>query len=407
MPATKRDYYEVLSVSRTASEEEVKKSYRRLAMKYHPDRNGGDVEAEQKFRECAEAYEVLSDAQKRRRYDQFGHEGVRGQAHDFSHVDVADIFSMFEDIFGFAGGRPGRRGSVGGGGGARRMAAGMDLETQLELTLEEVAAGVEKTLEFQRQEVCDVCAGHGMKPGAKVKVCPTCQGQGRVAQQGFGGMFRMVTACPQCRGRGQLIEPKDVCVTCSGSGRTKKKRVVQVRIPSGVHEGQAVRLPGEGEPGEPGAPAGDLLCYITLKPHPTFSRHNNDLVCQVPVTITQATLGATIDVPTLRSGEKPEPARNNGDGASGESPATAKLQIPAGTQHGEVFKLKGKGLPDVRSYRAGDQIVQVLVEIPRKLTERQRELLVEFARTEEDSQLESSSMPHRKSFVEKLKAMIG
>ena len=400
MPATKRDYYEVLSVSRTASEEEVKKSYRRLAMKYHPDRNGGDSEAEQKFRECAEAYEVLSDPQKRRRYDQFGHEGVRGQAHDFSHVDVADIFSMFEDIFGFAGGRPGRRGNVGSG---RRVAAGMDLETQLELTLEEVAAGVEKTLEFQRQEICETCAGQGMKPGAKPKPCPTCNGQGRVAQQGFGGMFRMVTACPHCRGRGQLVEPRDVCGTCGGNGRTKKKRVVQVRIPAGVHEGQAVRLPGEGEPGEPGAPPGDLLCYITLKAHAVFSRHNNDLVCQVPVTFTQATLGATIDVPTLRLPEKAEVAGTNGEATS----AAGKLTIPAGTQHGEVFKLKGKGLPDVRTYRRGDQIVQVLVEIPRKLTDRQRELLEDFARTQEDSQLEPGAMPQRKGFVEKLKAMIG
>src|SRR5688500_15656693 len=181
MPVTKRDYYEVLSVSRTASEEEVKKAYRRLAMKYHPDRNGGDAEAEQKFRECAEAYEVLGDAHKRQRYDQFGHEGVRGQAHDFQHVDVSDIFSMFEDIFGFAGaggmGGRARRGTVGGG---RRAAAGMDLETQVELSLEEVASGVDKTLEFQRQEICKTCSGQGVKPGAKPKSCPTCNGQGRV-----------------------------------------------------------------------------------------------------------------------------------------------------------------------------------------------------------------------------------
>jgi molecular chaperone DnaJ len=217
-------------------------------------------------------------------------------------------------------------------------------------------------------------------------------------------MFRMVTTCPHCRGRGQLAEPKDVCGTCGGGGRTKKSRVVQVRIPAGVHEGQAVRLPGEGEPGEPGAPAGDLLCYITLKAHPVFSRHNNDLVCQVPVSFTQAALGASIDVPTLRPAAT-EPA-SNGDGKH-ESPATAKLDIPAGTQHGEVFKLKGKGLPDVRTYRRGDQIVQVLVEIPRKLTERQRELLEQFVETEDESVHKHGAMPHRKSFLEKLKGMIG
>lgn len=420
MPVIKRDYYETLSLTRTASEEEIKKAYRRLAMKYHPDRNGGDAEAEQKFRECAEAYEVLSDARKRQRYDQFGHEGVRGQAHDFSHVDVTDIFSMFEDIFGFGGaggiGGGGGRGRRGSAGGARRVAAGMDLETQIELTLAEVGSGVEKTLEFQRQEICQTCAGQGVKAGAKPKNCPTCGGQGRVAQQGFGGMFRMVTTCPHCRGRGQLVEPKDVCGTCSGSGRTKKTRVVQVKVPAGVHEGQAVRLPGEGEPGEPGAAAGDLLCYITVKAHSVFSRHNNDLVCQVPISFTQAALGATIEVPTLRveegdDGAAAESMNGRAKRRNDKSPApAAELVIPAGTQHGEVFKLKGKGLPDVRAYRRGDLIVQTLVEIPKKLTERQRQLLEQFAHTEEESggkQGSLDAMPQRRGFLEKLKDMIG
>jgi molecular chaperone DnaJ len=373
---TKRDYYEVLSISRTASEDEIKRAYRRLAMKYHPDRNNGDgrEEAELKFKECSEAYEVLSDSDKRRRYDQFGHSGVQG-GHDFSHMDVGDIFSMFDDIFGGAFG-----GAARGGGAARagnRPSRGFDLETQVELTLAEVASGAEKTIEFEKQDLCDACKGTGARPGSQPVVCVQCGGQGRIAQQGFGGMFRMVTTCPNCRGRGSVV--KDHCGSCGGSGRQLRKRTVTVRIPPGVHEGQAVRITGEGEPGEgPGAPPGDLHCYIAVKPHPIFSRHNNDLVCQFPISFTQAALGATVEVPTLKGPEA--------------------MDIPSGTQHGEVFKLKGKGLPDVRSHRAGDELVQVLVEVPKRLSERQRQLLHEFAETEEGMQ-----MPQRKGFLDKLK----
>lgn len=371
MAVTKRDYYEVLGVARTASEEEIKRAYRRLAMKYHPDRNNGDASAEVKFKECAEAYEVLSDDGKRRRYDQFGHQGVQG-AHDFSHMDVGDIFSMFDDIFGGLGGGAGGRAS----GGRQRAQRGFDLETQVELTLQEVATGAEKTIEFEKQDHCEVCKGSGAKPGSSPVVCVQCGGQGRVAQQGFGGMFRMVTTCPNCRGRGSVV--RDHCPSCGGSGRQLRKRVVTVRIPAGVHEGQAVRIAGEGESGEQGAPAGDLHCYIAIKPHALFSRHNNDLVCQFPITFTQAALGGMVDIPTLKGQEQ--------------------MEIPAGTQHGEVFKLKGKGLPDVRSHRMGDELVQVLVEIPRKLTEKQKHLLREYAATEEGTVL-----PQRKGFLDKLK----
>ena len=395
MPAVKRDYYETLSVTRTAGDEEIKKSYRRLAMKFHPDRNGGDAEAEHKFREAAEAYEVLSDPQKRRRYDQFGHEGVQGAARDYQQADISDIFSMVEDLFGF-GGVGSRAGPRSGG---RRVAAGMDLETQIELTLEEVAVGVEKSLEFQRSETCDVCDGGGVKPGAKAKTCPTCGGQGRVAQQGFGGMFRMVVACPTCRGRGQTVDPGDTCPNCRGEGKVRKKRVVQVKVPAGVHEGQAVRLAGEGEGGDgPGAPPGDLLCYISVKQHAVFSRHNNDLVCQVPVSFTQAALGATVDVPTLRM---------TADREDKKIP-TEPLDVPAGTQHGEVFKLRGKGLPDVRGLRRGDLLVQALVEVPKKLTDRQRKLLQEFAETEDGARTvdRHAAMPQKKGFLDRLKAMI-
>jgi molecular chaperone DnaJ len=374
---TKRDYYEVLGVPRTSGPDEIKRAYRKLAMKYHPDRATGDkAAAEVKFKEAAEAYEVLSDAERRQRYDQFGQAGLGGQ-HDFSHMDVSDIFSMFNDILG--GGLGGMGGFGGAGRGGPGVQRGFDLETQVELTLEEVATGAEKTIEFERQEACPACKGTGAKGGTTPTVCPQCGGQGRVAQQGFGGMFRMVTTCPNCRGRGTVI--REHCNSCGGTGRQMGKRVVKIHIPAGVHEGQAVRLAGEGEPGDDGGPAGDLHCYISVKEHPLFSRHNNDLVCQVPVSFTDAALGARIEVPTLGGKED--------------------LEIPAGTQHGEVFKLRGKGLPDIRTRRAGDEVVQVLVEIPRKLNERQRELLRAYAATED-----AASLPQRKGFLEKLKDVL-
>jgi len=371
---SKRDYYEVLGIARTASVEEIKRAYRRLAMKYHPDRNDENkAKAEMAFKECAEAYEVLGDEEKRRRYDQFGHAGVSGQ-HDFSHMDVGDIFSMFDDIFGGAfGARMG-----GGQRGGRRVQRGFDLETQVELTLAEVATGCEKTLEFEKQDICEACKGSGAKAGVPPVVCVQCGGQGRIAQQGFGGMFRMVTTCPNCRGRGTVV--REQCPACRGTGRQLRPRVVTVKIPAGVHEGQAVRIAGEGEAGENGAPPGDLHCYISVKPHPIFSRHHNDIVCQIPVSFTQAALGARLEVPTLKGREE--------------------IEIAAGTQHGEVFKLKGKGLPDLRSYKTGDEIVQILIEIPRKLSERQKQLLKEFAASEDEKVL-----PQRNSFMDKLKQM--
>jgi molecular chaperone DnaJ len=235
---------------------------------------------------------------------------------------------------------------------------------------------VEKTIEFEKQDKCEICHGSGAKPGTKPISCPQCGGQGRVAQQGFGGMFRMVTTCPNCRGRGSII--RDHCRACGGSGRQLRKRVVTVKLPAGVHEGQGVRISGEGEAGENGAPPGDLHCYITIRPHPIFSRHNNDIVCQVPISFTQAAMGGQIEVPTLKG--------------------TEMIDVPPGTQHGEVFKLKGRGLPDVRGQRGGDQIVQMLIEVPKKLTERQKQLLREFADTEDVAVL-----PQRKGFMDKLK----
>ena len=377
MAVTKRDYYEVLSVSKTASGDEIKRAYRRLAMKYHPDRNAGEgkAEAELKFKECSEAYEVLSDDTKRQRYDQYGHAGVSAN-HDYSHMEAADIFSMFEDIFGgFGGNGAGGKGR----GGTRGAGRGFDLETQVELSLAEVATGTEKTIEFEKQDACETCKGTGAKPGSSPVVCVQCGGQGRIAQQGFGGMFRMVTTCPNCRGRGTVV--RDSCNSCGGTGRQLRKRVVTVKIPAGVHEGQAVRIVGEGEAGEAGAKPGDLHCYITVKAHPIFTRHNNDLVCQLPISFTQAALGSAIDVPTLTG--------------------TEPLEIPAGSQHGEVFKLRGKGLPDIRAHRTGDELVQILIEIPRKLNDRQRELLKEFSLTEDEK-----VMPQKKGFMDKLKTVL-
>ncbi len=377
----KRDYYEVLSVTKTAHGDEIKRAYRKLAMTYHPDRNQGAglAEAEVKFKECSEAYEILSDPQKRQRYDEFGHQGVQGAggAHDYAHMDVGDIFSMFDEIFG--GGGRGQQ-TAGGRPGTARGGRGFDLETQVELTLAEVAIGAEKTIEFEKQDKCDTCKGSGAKPGTSPVACVQCGGQGRVSQQGFGGMFRMVVTCPNCRGRGSVV--KDHCGSCGGTGRQLRKRVVTVKIPAGVHEGQAVRIVGEGEAGEGGAQSGDLHCYISVKPHPVFTRHNNDVVCQVPISFTQAALGGDIEVPTLKGNEK--------------------IELPPGTQNHEVFKLKGRGLPDIRSYRNGDEVVQVVVEIPKKLSDRQKQLLRDFAATEDDK-----TMPQRKSFLDKIKQVIG
>jgi len=281
---------------------------------------------------------------------------------------------MFDDIFG---------GALGGGGGgrgrARRASRGYDLETRIELTLQEVAVGAEKQIDFERQDRCEQCGGTGAKTGTAPTVCLQCGGQGRVTQQGFGGMFRMVVACPNCRGRGTVV--REHCPACGGTGRQLRKRTVIVKVPAGVHDGQAVRVSGEGEAGENGAPNGDLHVYIAVKEHPIFSRHNNDLVCQVPISFSEAALGARVEVPTLKGVET--------------------MDVPTGTQHGEVFKLKNRGLPDVRSHRIGDQLVQIVIEVPKKLNDRQKQLLREFAASE-DARLQEQ----RTGFFDKLKELI-
>ncbi|MFQ6036237.1 MAG: molecular chaperone DnaJ [Sedimentisphaerales bacterium] len=376
----KRDYYEVLGVGKNASAEDIKRAYRRMAMKYHPDKNPGDQQAEAKFKECAEAYEVLSDAEKRRRYDQFGHEGLRGIGmRDYTHMRWQDIGSIFEDIFGFDdffadifGTRRQRA--------ARRAGPmrGYDLETSVELTLNDIAQGTEKTIEFTRQDNCSECNGTGSAKGSKPGRCHTCGGTGQVARG--GGFFQMVSTCPQCRGTGQVIT--NPCRRCKGTGRVPRKRTVNIKIPAGVHEGQGIRVAGEGEPGRSGGPYGDLYCYVRIKPHEFLQRDGNDIIAVVPISFTQAALGATIDVPSL-----------NG---------TRQLKIPPGTQYGSIFRIRGQGLPDMRTHRTGDELVQITIETPTRLNAKQEELLREFAKTEN-----KTVSPKAKSFFEKLKNHFG
>lgn len=376
----KRDYYEVLGVEKNASADDIKRTYRRLALKYHPDKNPGDKDAEAKFKECAEAYEVLGDAEKRKRYDQFGHDGLRGAGvHDYSHMNVQDISDMFGDMFGdlfgdmFGGGR--RR-----SGRSQGQSRGYDLETSVELTLEEVAKGTEKTIEFTRQDTCADCGGTGASKGKAPSRCPTCGGAGQVQRAGLGGFFQMVSTCPTCQGAGQVIT--DPCRKCRGTGLIPKKRTLSVKIPAGVHEGQGIRVSGEGEPGKHGGPRGDLYCYVRVKAHPFLMRDGSNLVVTVPLRFTQMALGDTIDVPTL-------------DG-------TKQLKISAGTQHGDIFRIRGQGLPELRSGRNGDLLVRVMVEIPKKLTSEQQEILQNFAQTEgKDTSSESSS------FFDRLKRHLG
>ena len=374
----KRDYYEVLGAKRDASPDDIKRNYRRMAMKYHPDKNPGDKQAEDKFKECAEAYEVLSDTDKRKRYDQFGHDGLRGVGmHDYSHMNVNDIGDIFGDIFGdFFGGSRRRRTSA----GARAPSRGYDLETAVELTLEEIAKGAEKTIEFKRQDTCGSCSGSGSEKGTKPSRCPACSGSGQVQRAGLGGFFQMVSTCQQCRGTGQIIT--NPCKKCRGTGLVSKKRTVNIKIPAGVHEGQGIRVNGEGEPGRFGGPRGDLYCYVKVKQHPFLVRDGNNLICTVPISFTQAALGAMIEVPTLEG--------------------TRQLKVPQGTQHGSIFRIKGQGIVDLRSGRKGDELVQVAVEIPKRLSSSQEKLLRAFAETED-----ISVMPESKGFFENLKKHFG
>ncbi len=375
----KRDYYEVLGVSKNASEADIKRAYRRKAMKYHPDKNPDDKEAEAKFKECAEAYEVLSDPEKRKRYDQFGHEGLRGMGmRDYQHMSWQDIGSMFglDDLLGGIFGGRSRRARRGG------PTRGYDLETTVELTLDDIAKGTEKTIEFTRQDICAECNGNGSATGTTPDKCPTCGGSGQVIREVrmLGAVINTASDCRQCGSSGQVIT--NPCRKCKGTGRFPKKRSLKIKIPHGVHEGQGIRVASEGEPGRSGGPRGDLYCYVRVKPHDFLQRDGNNLIAIVPISFTQAALGTTIDVPSL-------------DGTRG-------LKIPPGTQYGSVFRIKGQGLPDIRTRRTGDQLVQITIETPAKLNAKQKELLREFAKTEN-----KTVSPQSIRFFEKLKKYFG
>ena len=339
----KRCYYEVLEVERTAADGQLKAAFRKLAMKWHPDRNPGDKSCEVRFKEINEAYEVLKDPDKRAAYDRFGHAAFGGFGADF-----ASTFSdIFDDLFGMSG----RRGR---GGGRER---GADLRYNMEISLEEAYSGKAAQIRIPTSVTCEACSGSGAKTGTRPTACPTCGGQGRIRHaQGF---FTLERTCPGCQGRGQVID--NPCPSCSGSGRVTRERVLSVNIPAGVEDGTRIRLAGEGEAGVRGGPAGDLYIFLSLGSHPFFQREGADLHCRVPISMVTAALGGEFEVPTI-------------DGSN------SRLKVPEGTQSGRRFRLQGKGMPVLRSKQTGDMYVQVLVETPQKLTKRQRELLNEFER---------------------------
>lgn len=362
----KRDYYEVLGVERDAGDREIAKAYRRLAVKFHPDSNPGDDEASQKFKEAAEAYEVLSDANKRSRYDRYGHAGVEGSSSQFGSAE--DIFAAFGEMFGGGGGM---FGDLFGRG--QRSRRGNDVRADVTLTLEESARGVNKTLEFERHHLCETCDGSGSKPGSEVAGCQQCGGRGQVLQS--AGILRVQTTCPVCRGAGKIIV--DPCRDCNGQGQVNRLVELDVAIPAGVDDGMRVRLSGEGEPSPDGGPNGDCYVFISVKKHKLFHRDGENLILQMPISYTQAALGAEIEVPTL-------------DGPD-------KLTVPKGTQSSEVFRLAGRGMPSPQGGRTGDLLVQTFVETPKKISAEQEELLRKLAELEH-----AEVLPQRKNFLQRL-----
>ena len=367
------DYYAVLGVDRGADHEQIRSAYRDCAKRNHPDLNPGDKAAEERFKKCAEAYEILGDPGKRRLYDQFGKAGLRGAGvHDWAHADVGDVFSIFEDVFNFGD-------LLGGFGGRVRRgpARGAHLRVVIDVTLEEVLKGTKKTVAIARRELCEKCKGSGSASG-KQERCATCGGQGRV-QQG-GGFFRIVTDCPRCRGQGTVI--RDPCKECGGHRFVNRQRTIEIQVPAGIEEDQRIRVPGQGDAGEPGGPRGDLYAEVQVARHPFLERHGRDLLCQVPISFTQAALGAQVEVPTLEGLEK--------------------MTVPRGTQSGDLARLRGKGVPDLQGYGRGDLLVQLVVEIPKKLSQRQEELLRELAASER-----KGILPQREGFLEKLAKYLG
>ncbi len=384
----KQDFYEVLGVSRDASQDEIKKAYRQMALKYHPDRNPGNKEAEEKFKEAAEAYEVLGDPEKRQRYNQFGHEGLRGtNYHDFT--DINDVFSAFGDIFTggfggsifeevFGGGQRGRRRS-----GAQRGQAGSDLRIRLTLTLEEIASGVEKKIKVKRQKKCDICSGSGAKSSSGKSTCPQCGGSGELRQvsRSMFGQFVNITMCPTCEGEGKVI--KDPCQNCHGEGRVQGESTIKVNVPAGVAGGNYIPLEGQGNAGRRGGPAGDLLVVIEEEPHEHFKRNGDDIIYDLWVSFPMAALGGEVEIPTL----------------SGK----AKLVIDAGTPTGRLLRMRGRGIPHLNSYGRGDQLVRVNVWVPAKLTNKEKELLRALSTSEHINPSEEERRSADRSFFDKVK----
>jgi molecular chaperone DnaJ len=377
---TKKDYYEVLEVGRGASDAEIKKAYRKLAKQYHPDVNPGDKAAEAKFKEINEAYEVLSDPQKRSRYDQFGHAGVDpnsfgGAGAGFGDFDFGGIGDIFESFFGGGGfGRSSRSRS-----GPQK---GADLKYSVEISFEESAFGVEKEITINRHENCGTCGGSGAKPGTSPTTCKHCSGTGQVQfkQSTPFGQFINVKTCDICRGEGKIIT--DPCPACSGRGKVRKTIRKKLDIPAGIDDGQTISIRGEGDPGSRGGPAGDLFVTVAVRPHPIFKRQGNDVICEIPITFVQAALGAELEVPTLDGKEK--------------------YTMPEGTQTGTIFRLKNKGIPYLRGSGRGDQYVKVEIDVPKKLNDKQKELLRQFADISGDDVYEQ-----RKGFFDKMKDALG
>ncbi len=369
MASSKRDYYQTLGVNRDASDEEIKKAYRKLAMKYHPDRNPDSKDSEEKFKEAKEAYEVLSDPKKRPAYDQYGHAGVDASMGGAGAGGAGGFADAFGDIFGdIFGGRS-------GGGSRGGPARGSDLRYNLEITLEEAARGTTTKIKIPSYESCEVCNGSGAKPGTKPITCTTCNGAGAVNMR--AGPFQMQQTCPTCHGSGKIIP--DPCKACAGVGRVKRSKTLEVKIPSGVDTDDRIRLSNEGEPGQQGGPNGDLYVVVNLKPHAVFQRDGADLHCEMPISFATAALGGEIDIPTL-------------DGK-------AQIKIPAETQSGQTFRLRSKGIKPVRASIAGDLYCHVALETPVNLTSRQREILKEF---EEISKQKADQKPREKGFFDKM-----
>ncbi|MBI4419009.1 MAG: molecular chaperone DnaJ [Ignavibacteriales bacterium] len=387
---TKRDYYEILGVGRSATADDVKKAYRKLALKYHPDRNPGNKEAEEKFKEAAEAYEVLGDPDKRQRYDRYGHDGVRG-TNFREFTDVNDIFSTFGDIFGggfggsifeevFGGGSRGRRR---GAGQRTEGTRGADLRATIRLTLEEIATGIEKKIRIRRLKSCDVCAGTGAKPGSGKTTCPECNGTGEIRQvsRSVFGQFVNITTCASCGGEGRVI--RQPCTTCGGEGRVQGESTIKVNVPAGVSEGNYIPLRGQGHEGRRGGPPGDLLVLIEEQPHEYFHREDDNILYDLWISFPVAVLGGDVEIPTLTG--------------------KARLTIDPATPSGRALRMKERGIPHLNSHGRGDQIVRVNIWVPRELSAREREILKDFQKSQNFIPNEEEIRASGKSFFEKVK----